>query len=280
MIVGRIVNERGGAVANVTVKYSGFQDGKPIFNHFENVEGNVKGTDGSYAIKVPPGSYRVSAYATYVYHGRSYNFELEALNPPAKHDFDGLGLDKLRGGLVRDFVLKMTAKKAHASEDTETVYQNAYYGGRLSFDCGQVERILGGGHTFAPPLTGLVETAYPPDSRLQVTLTPQGPLVDGSMGRVVNINLRLGDHGTYPFSQRGIFPGVYTATAHLTTPGGQIVPLRLALTRARTVLKGSPDGYDMTVMDWKPAVTVDFLPNDVGPMPRFGVKPIELFPGK
>lgn len=29
-----------------------------------------KGTGGTYAIKVPPGSYRVSAYATYLYYGR------------------------------------------------------------------------------------------------------------------------------------------------------------------------------------------------------------------
>ncbi len=280
MIVGRVINERGGAATNITVRYSGFQDGKLIVNHFENVEGNVKGAGGSYAIKVPPGSYRVSAYATYLYQGRTYHFELEALNPPARHDLDGLGLDHLRGGLVRDFVLKMTAKKAGAAEETETVYNAAYYGGRLNFDGGQTEQIMGGGHTFAPPLAGLVNTAYPPDSRLQITLTPQGTMVDGSVGRVLTINLRLGDHGTYPFSQRGIFPGVYSATARLTTPTGQIVPLRLALTRARTILKGSPDGYDMTVMDWKPSVPVDFLPSDIGPMPRFGVKPIVLFPGK
>ncbi len=280
MIVGRVINALGGAATSVTVRYSGFQEGKPIFNHFENVEGDVKATGGSYAIKVPPGDYRVSAYATYVYQGRTYHFELEALNPPARHDLDGLGLDHLRGGLVRDFVLKMTAKKAGASEATETVYNAAYYGGRLNFDCGQTEQIMGGGHTFAPPLAGLVDTAYPPDSQLQITLTPQGPMVDGSVGRVVTIKLRLGDHGTYPFSKRGIFPGVYTATATVTTPSGKTIPLRLSLTRARTILKGSPDGYDMTVIDWKPSVIVDFLPSDIGPMPRFGVKPIVLFPGQ
>lgn len=105
-------------------------------------------------------------------------------------------------------------------------------------------------------------------------------MVDGSTGRVVTINLRLGDRGTYPFSQRGIFPGTYTATASLTTPAGKTVPLRLSLARARTVLKGSPEGYDMTVMDWKPSATVDFMPSDIGPAPRFGVKTIALYLGK
>ena len=36
----------------------------------------------------------------------------------------------------------------------------------------------------------------------------------------------------------------------------------------------------MLVMDWKPSLTVDFLPSDIGPIPRCGVKAIELFPGK
>ncbi len=279
-IVGRVIDEMGGTVPNFTIKYSGFEDGKPIYNHMENVGADVKCGGGTFAIKVPPGAYRVSAYVTYVYHGRTYNFEAEPLNPPTKHDFNSLGLDYLKRGLVRDFVLKMTAKKTGASEETESVYRNAYYGGLLYFDCGQVERILGGGHTFTPPLAGVVGTAYPPDSRLQITLTPQGAMVDGSAGHIFIADLRLGDSGTYQFCKRGIFPGVYSATALLKTPTGETVPLRLSLTRARTILKGSADGYDMLVMDWKPSLTVDFLPSDIGPIPRYGVKAIELFLGK
>ena len=33
-------------------------------------------------------------------------------------------------------------------------------------------------------------------------------------------------------------------------------------------------------MDWHSSVTVDFLPNDLGPMPRMGVKDVPLYFGK
>jgi len=59
------------------------------------------GVGGSYAIKVAPSAYRASVHVTYNDKGR----EAEPLNPPAQHDYRGSGLDILRGGLVRDFVL-------------------------------------------------------------------------------------------------------------------------------------------------------------------------------
>lgn len=275
-IIGRTVDGTGAAVSNVTVSYSGFEDGKLIINGSENVRGEAKGEGGAYAIKVPPGAYRVVAYARYSYHGRTYNFEMEPLNPPSRHDFNGLGLDKLRGGLVRDFVLKMTAKKALGREDSESGFINAYHGGRVDISCGEVEGILGGGHATSAALV----TAYPSDSRIRVILVPQGPLVDGSTGGEVTIDLPLGDQGLYRFCQRGIFPGTYLATASLTTPTGETVPLRLSLSRARTVLNGSPDGYDMLVMDWKSSALLEFVPNDLGLKPITGVRAIGLFLGK
>ena len=55
-------------------------------------------------------------------------------------------------------------------------------------------------------------------------------MVDGSAGHIVIADLRLGDSGTYQFCKRGIFPGVYSATALLKkTPTGETVPLRLSL---------------------------------------------------
>ena len=53
-IVGRVINEMGGAVPNFTIKYSGFEDGKPIYNHMENVGAEVKCGGGAYATKVRP----------------------------------------------------------------------------------------------------------------------------------------------------------------------------------------------------------------------------------
>ena len=274
-IIGRVLDENGAVIPHVTVTYSGFEEGKLMVNNAENVGGAVQASGGTYAIRVPAGAYRVSAFATYVYQGRTYNFPMEPVNPPSRHDYDSLGLDELKRGLVRDFVLKMTAKRADAWEETETGYNNAYYGGRLYFNVGEGDRILGGGHMPAPPVGAL-----PPESRLHVTLTPQGPRVDGTTGEPILVDVRLGDSGKYTFSQRGIYPGVYLATASLTMPTGEEIPLRVTTKPSRTILHGSPDGYDMVVMEWADSAKIDFIPSDLGPKPVMGMRAIELFIGK
>jgi hypothetical protein len=279
-IVGMGITSDGHPVKTFTVHYSGFEEGKladvSVGQLVENVGGNVEGKDGRFDIAVPSGAYRASAYVTYRWHERDYHFELEPTNAPSRHDYNSLGLDNLGKGLVRDFVLRMTGKKADAWEDSETGYRNAYYGGTLNLEARQVEGQLGGGAKF----TTALRDAYPKDSQVEITLTPKDTLVDGSKGQPIITKLPLGDDGKWTFCVRGILPGAYTATARLIPPAGGAVPLRLSLTPARTVAKQSPGGYDAKVMDWQSSTTVEFLPNDLGPEPRFGVKAMSLYLGK
>ena len=270
--------EDGRPIPQFTVAYSGFEDGK-LADSFdgqltETISNQLEAGDGRYEVKLPPGAYRVSSYVTYRYRDRTYHFELEPLNAPQQHDYHGLELDKLGGGLVRDFVLRMTARRVDADEGTESVYREAYFGGRVDFDADQTTGIAGGGNKF----TTALRDAFPAESRLEVTFAPDGPLVDGSSGGALVAPLGLGDDGKYTFSRRGIFPGTYSVTARLTTPDGKSVPLHLSLSRARIVLKGAGD-YDLTVMDWQTSVVVDFLPTDLGPEPHFGVKAVTLYLG-
>src|SRR5205823_6817359 len=78
------------------VLYSGFQEGK-LANTFadgnliETISNKVDGHDGKFDIQVPPGAYRVSSFVTCPFHGREYNFELEPLNAPVRHDYNRLG---------------------------------------------------------------------------------------------------------------------------------------------------------------------------------------------
>lgn len=279
-ITGRAVKSDGTPVPSFFVRYSGFQDGKLANTSatgyaIDTVNSTAKGAGGRYSIQVPQGAYRVSAYVTYPYKGRSYNFPLEAVNAPARHDYDGLGLDKLKGGLVRDFVLKMTGKKAGASEETETVYKHAYYGGRIDLYADEYEGILGGGNQLTTPL----RSAYPPDSQVEITLTPQGPLVDGTKGEVLTTLRPLGDDGKWTFNLRGVYPGTYTATARLLKSDGATLPLRLSTTPRKSITRGAGN-YDKLVVDWQPSVTVDFMPNDLGPVPRMGVNPVRLYLGE
>jgi hypothetical protein len=55
-------------------------------------------------------------------------------------------------------------------------------------------------------------------------------------------------------------------------------PLHLSLVPAATKLKGAGQ-YDLVSVDWRDSVVVDFLPNPLGPIPRFGVKPVTLYLG-
>jgi hypothetical protein len=279
-ISGTVTREDGQPVPSFTVHYSGFEDSKlaDTANNgglSETIDATIAGHDGRFAIKVPPGAYRASAYVTYRYREREYNLQCEPVNLPARHDFDGLGLDKLGDGLVRSFVLKLSGKKDGAAEDSETLYRNAYHGGRVDLDCRQVEGILGGGNT----LTKALRDAYPRESQIAVTLTPQGPLVDGSTGQPFTAKLPLGNDGRWTFCLRGVPPGIFAASAVLTTPAGETVPLRVSLTPAKTILKGAGQ-YDKVVVDWRPSTIVDFMPNDLGPQPRFGVKPMTLYLGQ
>lgn len=278
-IVGRVILPDGSPVPKFFIAYSGFEDGKlatygagGIAN--DTVNATAQGAGGRYAVKVPPGAYRAKGYVTYVFQGRTYHFELEPVNMPKKLDYEGLGLEKLRGGLVRDFVLNMTAKRQGASEATESVYRTAYFGGRVELDCSIYEGILGGGNKLTTPL----RNAFPKESLVEITLAPQA-MVDGTRGQVITSTFPLGDDGKWTFQLRGVYPGLYTATARLKTPDGGELPLRLTLQRARTLLKGAGD-YDRVVADWQTSVPVDFLPNDLGPIPRMGVKAVRLYLGQ
>ena len=279
-IVGTALTSDGRLVKDFTIHYSGFEKGKlanvSAVGLIENVSGDIEGKDGRFSVAVPPGAYRVSAYGTFRWHERIYHLEMEPTNAPSLHDYAGLGLDNLGKGLVRDFVLRLTGKKTNAREDSETGYGNAYYGGTLSLEARQVEGQLGGGAKF----TTALREAYPKESLVEITLTPREALVDNSTGSPTSTSLPLGDDGKWTFCIRGIVPGAYTATARLIPPAADAFPLHLSLTPARTVTSKNPGGYDALVVDWQPSTIVEFLPKDLGAVPRVGVKAISLYLGK
>ena len=266
-IVGAISAAPGVRLGKVTVEVSGFEDGK-LANTFANgalaetVSKSVPVGGGSFAVPVPPGAYRATAYSTYTFNGKTYHFPLELTTEPAQYDYKGLQLEKLRSGIVRSFVLKLTGPKKGETEGsegyTETTYKYAYYGGRVDLYAGEAE-----GNT--QPL----RDAYPAESRVLVTLTPL-QMVDGSPGETVRMDLPLGDDGKWTFNRRGVKPGSYTATALLRTPDGADVPLRVSLTG-----RYSPQG-----LRWQDAATFTFEPSTLGPIPRMGVDDVKLYLGQ
>jgi hypothetical protein len=278
-LVGRVIFPDGRPVPKFTIEVSGFEDGKLAATGAngdlrETVISRVNGTAGRYEVAVPAGAYRASGWTTFEYQGRTYNFELEGTSEPTAFDYGGLRLEKLRSGLVRDFKAGMTERKKNADEAYEIGYYQAFYGGMIKVNGRQSEYQLGGGAPIPPSLS----ESYPADSTIEITLTPLGPMVDGTTGAAVTRTVRIGDEGTWKFVVRAIYPGLYTATARLLTPTGDAVPLRVSLTPGKT--EAQPNGYDRMVMDWQSSVTVDFLPNDLGPQPQLGVKDLSLYFGK
>ena len=99
----------------------------------------------------------------------------------------------------------------------------------------------------------MLASRYPADARIVLTLTPRGPMVDGSPGEPVVEELDLqGRSRANPNSSVGYVVdvplGPYVATAVLVTPDGAEVPLTLS----------TGFGDDAT---YRPALDVDFRPD-------------------
>lgn len=145
------------------------------------------GEDGSYRLKLYPGAWLATAKFRTDYNGRTYELEL---HPENGDSFDD-------GGAVRDFTWKL--------EGRSPLSEYRYYGGFI-----------------------LVFTAngfYEDMDAVELTLTPDGPLIDGSEGDT--LRLRFGDRHWVQYGHVEDIPiGRYQVTATLDTEAGPR-PLRI-----------------------------------------------------
>lgn len=151
------------------------------------------GEDGRYRIRLQPGAWKAEASIRKEYHGRTYTLELY---PDSIDSFD-------ESGAVRNFAWKLEGR----TPDSDY----GYYGGFIQ-----------------------LSTDLDFDGELQdieLTLTPSGPLIDGSPGRT--LRLRMGDHYWVDAWQIEDVPiGRYRVTARLHGDGGDR-PLRIQDWHAR-----------------------------------------------
>ncbi|GAA3914824.1 carboxypeptidase-like regulatory domain-containing protein [Luteimonas lutimaris] len=166
--------------------------------------------DGSYRIRVQPGAWRVHATFRKDYNGRTYTLEL---HPDAIDSID-------QDGGVRNFTWQL--------EGRGPVNDYSYYGGFI-----QLSSAVG---------------FYEDFNDVELVLTPDGPLIDGSPGQ--QLRLRLNDHYWRDYYQIEDIPiGRYTVTATLESDG-QTRPL--------------------SIQDWHgksdptPEFQLDFLPESGG----------------
>ena len=128
------------------------------------------GKDGSYRAEVPHGSWNVTAQLERDYHGRRYRLDL---HPSVAEPFAG------KDGAVRDFALRVSGRRP----------RDGVYGATIT-----VYRDF-----FDPGL---------PLEKVEVTMTPEGPLLDGSAGKAITAKPDASDRvvdvplGRYRFAAR------------------------------------------------------------------------------
>ncbi len=237
-VVGRAVFEDGRPIPKFTVRVLGYDGEANLFAGSLPSLGQEEGRAGEYSVlttdtinhKKPVKGLvcGVTATAKINYKGHEYDYELH----PIDGMIDGTDKNAFRGesgkGVTRDFVMKMSGVRrgCDSTEQSETLYRNAMYGGRISVDCTQST----GRYPSVEDATSLTKL-FSPDSIIELKLEPTGPLLDGSSGEIIVRQFPLGKtYGNWhDHFLRSIPVGEYTATATLTEGQGAAIPLRLKL---------------------------------------------------
>ncbi len=176
----------------------------------------VTDAKGNYRAEMPgiAATYNVTASFEKTYNNTTYTFRLAPDNPEM---FVG------QEGAVRDFTWKLTGEQPDASD--------SFYGGSVLFNLSPINP---------------VDDSYVDSAGVKLTLTPVGPLVDGSTGKSVTKSAENTGDG---WGVRDIPVGRYKITATFTGESGRTQPLRVRLRE-----DGGPYAADVTA-DFEPYLT-------------------------
>jgi hypothetical protein len=182
---------------------------------------------GRYEIPLEAGLYKVRAWVFVHYHGKEYSLYL--------HPTDGKNWRNhynSTNGIVKDFVWKLSGLQAEESPDE---YGTTHDGGSILV-AGAGKATFNQHHN--PPRGAIVE----------LSLRPNGPLIDGSYGQVLTFRGDWG--GSFPTSLPGIPIAQYTATAQILGPSG--TKRALALIAQPTSRAPIPNPTTTAVFDFQP----------------------------
>jgi hypothetical protein len=158
-LTGKLSDSRGRPLSNVTISIFGFSDkNEPIRR-----EAKVSGPAGEYDISLPDGKYNTpTARIGVQYNDRWYDLPLAA----ADGTREWAEQKEPRNGIVRDFIWKISGP----TPGGDALSPTGYWGGTILFDkAGD----LGDAAT------------------IEITLQPDGPLIDGSTGQPLTFTRKL-----------------------------------------------------------------------------------------
>lgn len=184
-VKGVVLDTRGKPIKGAIVRIEPALTGGMV-----NVKTNARGEYTVSSLLDMP--YYANAWVQMPYRGQKFCLRADSVNEEGYEPFSG------RTGAIRDFKLKLSGPIPDAGED-------AYFGGEV--------RLLHPGWDDE----GAVNWD---ESRVEVTLVPDGPLVDGSPGKTLVRTTRPGDQFLYDIPL-----GHYRATAIEIRKDGSRVPL-------------------------------------------------------
>jgi hypothetical protein len=176
-------------------------------NSYPTTDGN-----GAYSVTVTPGRYSVNAFYDAPFNGKLFRYALHPADGASGQDYDS------SQGIVRDFVWKVSGLRAGA----ETSQDNAasYYGGAATFSIGDI-------HSESGPQTNHFGEEFPQGFTAEITLTPDGPLIDGSTGTPIVSKHDAAFPLDAEWTQFDIPVGRYTLTGQITEPDGSTHKLQV-----------------------------------------------------
>ena len=198
-ILGNILNSQGKPVQGVKgIVYVGGTTLRGDRTSFDlDVDEN-----GHFEMLVPDGVYRLTPNLTADYDGQRLPVQLEPMD--GKNPAQTFGSAE---GIVRDFRWVLLGRRPGVDGDS---YVN-YFGAHITL---QDASPGGPGRQ--------LKDRYPPGTKLRIVFTPKGPLLDGSEGRPMLLEVDVKVPSGFANQGCGTIPiGVYTASAELVAPNGR-----------------------------------------------------------
>ena len=207
-----------------------------------------EGANGTFHVNTGPGQFSSRAWTDVEYNGRNYRIDLRPVDGKSV-----LATQDTTNGVVKDFVWQLGGFRPGSDERTDDRFYSHHGGSVMLYAEGNgaayhesVER-----NYQAKP-----EPKIPADSTIEVTLTPDGPLIDGSEGKPVVLKTKPADvRGYMNRLTRGIPIGRYKATARELTATGETKPLRVVQydTFGKTKPVGPAESITVEFIQSKPA---------------------------
>ena len=241
-----------------------FADGRPIPNFTVRANtqiggngANAVGSNGRYTMPISDPNVNlvtdITANVQLRYQGEEYILRMHPADGMPDNGSPGSFVGDAKKGIVRDFVFRLTgiAPGHPTNPPPSNVTRNDPGRARYAFE----------GH----PIQVLSGLAYGHPTVL-ITLTPTGPLIDGSQGAVIQRTLPNFDGSFFEINDLPL--GTYTATASEVAPDGTLKPHKL-----RMKVVGTPVGSGDTPLDSVPVLWPADVSRETGSEPTLTVMP-------